>query len=483
MSSAPRESVSLMASHTSPNWSASTRAAALDAVLATRDGLEPILQRQRARFADIVAFARGHSPLYRDLYRDLPPGCADPARVPAVSKRALMPNFDAWVTDPLVNRRLVDDWLSRTDTIGDVLLGRYLVATTSGSTGHPAIILLDGPSRAVCNAERVRALRSMPWPALITSFVRERGRMAVIVATGGHYAAAAMIEYMKRVNPAAAGARIIAAGTPIAEMVDLLNREPPYALSGYASALELLAGEQQAGRLHVAPAVVMSTAETLSDTGRNAVATAFGCPVIDGYGATEAPAIALSCRYGRMHQNADWILLEPIDEAGNAVEPGVTSHSLLVTNFANRVQPIVRYDLGDRITVTPGGCPCGSPLPTIRVEGRTDDVLLFPRRDGMLVPVLPLPLGAEIEADPGVERFQAVQTGRAALDIRLQSAPGADEDRTWEGVCARASAHLERQGIAGVVIRRDSQPPQRAEGGKFRQVFRAPGLDPEQGAP
>jgi hypothetical protein len=101
----------------------------------------------------------------------------------------------------------------------------------------------------------------------------------------------------------------------------------------------------------------------------------------------------------------------------------------------------------------------------------------------MLVPVLPLPLGAEIEADPGVERFQAVQTGRAALDIRLQSAPGADEDRTWEGVCARASAHLERQGIAGVVIRRDSQPPQRAEGGKFRQVFRAPGLDPEQGAP
>jgi phenylacetate-CoA ligase len=28
-------------------------------------------------------------------------------------------------------------------------------------------------------------------------------------------------------------------------------------------------------------------------------------------------------------------------------------------NLANRVQPLIRYDLGDRATVSPEACPCG----------------------------------------------------------------------------------------------------------------------------
>ncbi|MFM9106854.1 MAG: phenylacetate--CoA ligase family protein [Chloroflexota bacterium] len=459
-----------------PRWSSSARAAALDALLATRDGPEPILRRQRERFAEIVAFARRASPVYRDRYRDLPDGIRDPGLLPPVSKRDLMPRFDDWVTDPAVTRAIVDDWISRPETVGHLLLGRYLVATTSGSTGHPAIVLLDAPARAIANAERIRGAGSVPWGRVLAALVRERGRVAAVVATGGHYGAAALVALHQRTNPLAAGIRVIPAQAPLDSITALLAADPPAVLSGYATAIRLLAGEQRAGRLRIRPALVVTTAETLTPEDRAIIEASCGCPVAGGYGATEAPPIAVTCRHGQMHQNADWILLEPVDADGRPVPPGVASHSALVTNLANRVQPIIRYDLGDRITLLPAPCPCGSPLPVIRVEGRTDDVLLLPRAAGGLVPVLPLALGAAIEETAGVERFQAIQSGARTIDIRLQPLPGADPDRVWSGVRAAVRAFLAAQGVAGTRIRRSPEPPHPTAGGKFRQVFRAPGL-------
>jgi phenylacetate-coenzyme A ligase PaaK-like adenylate-forming protein len=46
----------------------------------------------------------------------------------------------------------------------------------------------------------------------------------------------------------------------------------------------------------------------------------------------------------------------------------------LVTNLTNLVQPIIRYDVGDVVTLGPQPCPCGSPLPLVQaVAGRTKE--------------------------------------------------------------------------------------------------------------
>lgn len=71
----------------------------------------------------------------------------------------------------------------------------------------------------------------------------------------------------------------------------------------------------------------------------------------------------VSCDHGWMHVNADWVVLEPVDADYRRVRPGEQSHTLLLTNLANCVQPILRYDLGDTIVVRPERCPCGNPLP------------------------------------------------------------------------------------------------------------------------
>lgn len=64
-----------------------------------------------------------------------------------------------------------------------------------------------------------------------------------------------------------------------------------------------------------------------------------------------------------------------------AGEPGAR---LLVTNFHNLVQPIIRLEVSDVLTIEPEPCLCGRTLVRAReIEGRSDDVLRLPgRRDG-----------------------------------------------------------------------------------------------------
>ena len=132
-------------------------------------------------------------------------------------------------------------------------------------------------------------------------------------------------------------------------------------------------------------------------------------------------SIAYGCTEGWLHVNADWVLLEPVDDAYRPVPPGEPSHTVLLTNLANRVQPVIRYDLGDSVMAKPEPCACGSPLPAILVEGRRDDVVSLRAPDGSVVRLLPLALTTVVEeAAPG-HRFQIVQTAADRLMLRLDT--------------------------------------------------------------
>jgi len=172
--------------------------------------------------------------------------------------------------------------------------------------------------------------------------------------------------------------RLFSALAPTNQLVRELNAFQPVMMSGYPSTLEVLAQEQQAGRLHIHPVVINAAGETLTDAARRQIATAFGCPVSNYYGSSEAVGLTFGCKHHRLHVNSDWYLLEPVDEHDRPVPPGQLSYAVLVTNLASRVQPLIRYKMGDRVTISPDACPCGSPFPVIRVIGRTDEILTFP---------------------------------------------------------------------------------------------------------
>ena len=112
----------------------------------------------------------------------------------------------------------------------------------------------------------------------------------------------------------------------------------------------LLAEERIAGRLRIAPSEIWTGGETLSPAMREFVQRAFGCPVANSYGASEFLSLACECAHGALHLNSDWAILEPVDAQGRAVPAGETGATTLLTNLANHVQPLIRYDLGDRVT-------------------------------------------------------------------------------------------------------------------------------------
>ena len=443
---------------------------------AERGGPAGIARRQQARLAELVGFARSASPYYRHLYRDVPDDVADVRQLPPVSKRELMENFDDWVTDPhLTMAKLKSELLSDLSQLGRSYLGKYLVVTTSGTTGEPAVLVHDRPSWVVVNlVVRIRERRTLVRPGEVRTFLRRGLRAAALVAGGGHFAGVVLTESARRRAPAIARrVRVFSVLRPLPELVAELNAFKPTLLYGYPSAMTQLAAEQQAGRLRIHPVLAISSGENLSATGRAAIEAALGCRVTDRYLSSEVPALTSRCRIGAFHVNADWYILEPVDANCQPVPAGVTSHTVLVTNLVNRVQPIIRYDLGDRITLAESSCLCGSPFPAVKIEGRAGDLVSFEAPDGRVVTVLPLALGTVIEETPGVRRFQAIRTGPRTLRLRLETEEGADRVRVQAAVEERLGSFFAAQGTGTIAVEHADEPPRADRSGKFRQVWSA----------
>ena len=393
----------------------------VDAFRAQREGAAGLERRRRQRLADLVGRARRSSPLYRSLYRGLPERVEDVALLPVVDKPTLMAQFDDWVTDPTITLDAVQAFVADPALVGQRLLGRYRVATTSGTTGHRGLFIIDDRSLTVATAISVRMFSSWLTPRDLLQIVLGGGRLTMVVATGGHFATAVAAAQL-RTNPLRRRLiSVFSVHTAMPELVAQLNQLQPAILAPYATVGLLLAGEQHAGRLHIAPVLVVLAAEGLTDTDRRRVADAFPTArVVSSYAATECPFLSYSCEAGWQHVNSDWAILEPVTADHQLVPPGQLSDTVLVTNLANRLQPILRYDLGDQVLANPDPCPCGSPLPAVRVRGRTADLLTFADIHGQAVTLPPLALSSLADRTAGLELVQIVQTTPTTLSVRIR---------------------------------------------------------------
>ena len=442
-----------------------------DVRAARKQGPEAIARRQCDRLADIVTYARAHSPYYRGHYRDMPEQITDPTLLPVTSKAELMPRFDDWITDPAVTLAAVQAFVEDPALIGEKFLDRYTVTTTSGTTGTPGIFLADRHALAVTTALGTRMLGSWLTATDVARIVARRGRIAMVIATGGHFASATAGAALRKNRLRRNRIGVFGVHTPMPELVAALNAFRPAILAPYAGVGALLATEQQAGRLHIDPALVVLSAEGLATGEYDRIANAFGAKVRQGYAANECPFLRYSCQDGWLHVNSDWVILEPVDADHRPVPPGQRSHTALLTNLANRTQPILRYDLGDSVLVRRDPCPCGDPLPAVQVQGRTADLLTFPTPGGEPVTIAPLVVSLALEPLAGVELFQIVHTAPTDLAIRLRSAPGADPERIWQTVHTTLTRLLADHKLDHVTVTHAEEAPQQAPGGKYRTVI------------
>ena len=426
---------------------------------------------RRRRFDALVSFSRAHSRFYRGLYHGFPEEVSGQTRLPAVTKPMLMARFDDWVTDRAITRTGVESFLIDRTHIGERYLDRYIVWKSSGTTGEPGVFVQDDEALGVYDALIASQLATpllagrCAWGAFVGG-----GRAALIAATGDHFASIASWERVCHANPWT-NARGFSVMQPLPELVESLNAYQPAFLAGYPTVLSLLAEERSAGRLRITPVLLWSGGEYLSTTVARDIERAFNCPLINEYGASECMSIAFSCREGWLHINADWVMLEGVDADYRPVPPGEASATVLLTNLANRVQPVIRYDLGDSVIAKPDPCTCGNPLPAIQVEGRRDDVVALRAPDGHVVRLLPLALSTIIEDALLVHHFQLVQTGADQLHLRLDIEGGPVKDAAWRAASQALHAYLVNQSLPNVRVVLDRHHPvPDTRSGKLREV-------------
>jgi phenylacetate-CoA ligase len=156
-----------------------------------------------------------------------------------------------------------------------------------------------------------------------------------------------------------------------------------------------------------------TTAETLFDYQREAIKKAFGCRTYDQYGCGELVVFAAECSAGSMHQSPEMGIVEVVDDNDKPAAVG-QSGQLICTSLINRIQPFIRYRVGDVGALKAGQCSCGSPLPMLgRIEGRADDVLITRdgRRIGRLDPVF--------KGTRGIVEAQIVQEDYGRFRVRV----------------------------------------------------------------
>jgi phenylacetate-CoA ligase len=399
---------------------------------------EQLATLQQRKLEQLVAFARRRSPFFARLYADLPERGYRLSDLPPVGKPTMMAHFDEYCTDRRVKREPLRRFVKDSANIGKKYLG-YVALHTSGTGGEPALILYDARSMAHIKAMSVCRGTGPPFTLrrIFRLMTRGRMRVAAVLMDGGLYPTYSMFLHPPKLEALVMDARVLSIRTPLAELVDALNRFQPDVLVGYPTVVEALAREQLRGALDILrgrpDGAVLTGSEPLSPSARRLIARAFEAPLDDQYGAGECLNIAKSCARGEgLHLNADLAILEVVDREGRPVPAGQLGHKVYLTNLENRVQPFIRYEIPDVVAHAAAPCRCGSPLPLLEeIRGRTDDILYVGRAGGGYDVVHPYAIMVPLLHRDDIRDYQVKQVTRNGFEVSVVpaggDAPGAAE--------------------------------------------------------
>jgi phenylacetate-CoA ligase len=385
--------------------------------------LQRVERLQQKRLRRLVSLAVERSPYYRAKYRGIDVNSVELSQLPPTGKEELMANFDSALTDPQIRRTDVEKFMADPANLGRWFLDRYAISHTSGTQGSPSLIVQDRRSLEILFAMMSSRANASGKPGLIEGFRRLRSpfRVAIVSMDRGFYPSGAAFEFM----PELVGrfVNVLRLSSMQNDLIGRLNEFQPNALVSYATVLETLA--LQSNRLRLSDLrQIANSSEQLTKHARDRVRKAFGVPVFDHYGLGECLFLSDGCPTdGGAHVNADWAILEVVDEHYRPVPDGQLGQKVLITNLANTVQPFIRYEVGDCLAMAEGPCRCGSRLPRIDcIKGRSAE--LFWIHDGNQYRFVANPL-FQIAADSlnEIREWQAVQLERNRIEVLLQLLP------------------------------------------------------------
>ncbi|MEI7862120.1 MAG: hypothetical protein WCJ21_05790 [Planctomycetota bacterium] len=307
-----------------------------------------------ARLAMLLAHARQHVPLFRQL----PP--ADTTALAAEGSLEDLLHF------PVLTRRDYQAAGGAGTLAKNISPERLLDRSTSGSTGERMVIRRTWLEERLLNCFRWRAFRSYGigrHERIVNALFRSAGdphddqRLARLAMALG-WRQMLVVDALGDDTAAEKAARFA-----------------PHCLTGMTSALASLVDASVARALPLSPRLLVTTGELLTAPLRARIG-ALGSPIRDLYGSNEFNLLAWECPAGQgtYHVCDDAVVLEVLGPEGRPVEVGQTGE-VVVTGLHSFAMPLVRYSIGDRAVRGPDRCPCGAAYSTLMaIHGRTIDM-------------------------------------------------------------------------------------------------------------
>lgn len=166
----------------------------------------------------------------------------------------------------------------------------------------------------------------------------------------------------------------------VRQQLDYLNKFDPDMLSIHAGVLAAMCSiwESEGYTLHLK--AIKNVGETLHPNLRERVKKITGVDIRDVYSSSEVGLISIECPdTGLQHTMEETLLVEVLNEAGEQCQPGELGR-VVITDFYNTVNPLIRYDIGDYAEVGEP-CSCGRNHRTLKqIAGRERG--LFRRANG-----------------------------------------------------------------------------------------------------
>ncbi len=217
----------------------------------------------------------------------------------------------------------------------------------------------------------------------------------------------------------------------VPQYANQIVRSAPHMIQGRCSALDLLAQYFSDKRMKVPDTLrfVQNWGESVQPAQRGRIESVFQVPLLDYYGMEEIWLIAFSNEKGDLALDEQLVHAEVIDPATGRPVPEGDIGEIVVTSFAMKSMPFVRYRTGDMGSVHEGGTAGGRiirllPFRTsqIKLPDRAVDASIFRYLDHFF---------QQLAADIGVKQFQMVQESYTSFRL-LIVAPAAGEERLRE---------------------------------------------------
>lgn len=359
------------------------------------------LSMHRSRLIRLLNFARENVPHYSNI-------------IPQNTDK-LTSSIASWVELPILEKRQIQsNWISFLSDSNAVNDPTIIIRSTSGSTGTP-LKIARAESELLAQAVRIWSARARRFPGIFNMKVLTLDPyIGQEIPNILHFTKNGCVDFSLKA---------------LSNYIEKINSFKPEWIYGFTTVVYRFAQYCKKEKIKIPNLKLIEvTGEQMFLNQRKLIESVFSCPVVNQYGCQEVDFLSYECEYGSMHAWTNNLLLEVIKD-GNIVPPGVHGE-LVITSLTNTLMPLIRYRLGDIVTMIPSECPCGDKRPILTPIGGRIGSLITTREKTISSNIIKILLDEFMgEYEKAIFEYQVIQRDIDNLDIYI--VPGEEFDKEF----------------------------------------------------